>query len=101
MQGSQRNGSRTARHAIIASGSFRPPAERRNMAHGQTTSPGFWLVAVWCACSALAATAHAQKPPRYSGMLAGGQRIAGEKLADWHHPDAKPRLDNQALLDPG
>jgi len=34
-------------------------------------------------------------------MLAGGQRIAGEKLADWHTPDAKPRLDNQALLDPG
>lgn len=34
-------------------------------------------------------------------MLAGGQRIAGEKLADWHQRDAKPRLDNQSLLEPG
>jgi hypothetical protein len=33
-------------------------------------------------------------------MLATGQRIAGEKLADWHQRDAHPRLDNQALLDP-
>ena len=45
--------------------------------------------------------ARAQPPQRYAGMLANGQRIAGDKLADWHQKDAKPRLDNQPLLDGG
>jgi S1-C subfamily serine protease len=47
------------------------------------------------------APAHAQRPQRYAGMLANGQRIAGDKLSDWHNADAKPRLDNQPLLDAG
>ena len=70
------------------------------MAHGQTIQLPFWLVASCCLASALAAPAIAQRPPRYSGMLASGQRIAGEKLADWHQRDTIPRLDNQPLLDP-
>ena len=34
-------------------------------------------------------------------MLQNGQRISGDKLADWHNKDALPRLDNQPLLDAG
>ncbi len=54
-----------------------------------------------CLLLITAAPAQAQRPQRYAGMLANGQRIAGEKLADWHNPDAKPRLDNQPLMEPG
>lgn len=42
----------------------------------------------------------AQSPARYVGRLADGQMISGAVIADWHSPDANPRLDNQPLLDP-
>lgn len=62
---------------------------------------GCWLLVALGVLGSTATLLHAQRPPRYSGMLAGGQRIAGEKLADWHSKEAMPRLDSQALLDPG
>lgn len=42
----------------------------------------------------------AQPPARYVGRLANGQFITGATIADWHAPEANPRLDNQPLLDP-
>jgi len=37
--------------------------------------------------------------PRYHGMLAGGRRIDGERLRDWHADDELPRLDEQPLFE--
>ncbi len=54
-----------------------------------------------CLLLASSAAAFGQRPLRYTGMLANGQRISGDKLSDWHNAEAKPRLDNQLLLDPG
>ncbi len=49
---------------------------------------------------ALTSLAQAEKPPRYSALLMGGQRVSGAVLADWHDKNALPRLDAQPLLDP-
>lgn len=52
------------------------------------------------AWAAVAATA-AERLPRYSVLLENGQRIQGDKLADWHDKNAMPRLEGQPLLEPG
>src|SRR6476646_9847515 len=47
------------------------------------------------------ANALADKPPRYSALMTAGQRLTGEKLADWHDKGAVPKLEAQPLLDAG
>jgi len=47
----------------------------------------------------LAAAARSAQP-RYVAILAGGQRIVGDKLSDWHDKNAMPRLEWQPLLEP-
>jgi hypothetical protein len=39
-------------------------------------------------------------PPRYSAILATGQRIEGDRLSYWYDNNAMPSLSGQALLDP-
>lgn len=58
-----------------------------------------FLIALVCFCSS--AVASAQSIPRYQALLQNGQRLQGKALSDWHEPNRVPRLDNQALLDPG
>src|SRR5688572_25635777 len=38
--------------------------------------------------------------PRFAALLAGGQRLQGDNLTDWHDKSAMPRLEGQALLEP-
>ncbi len=53
---------------------------------------------ILCAVSSLAT---AQNNQRYQAVLQNGQRLQGKSLTDWHEPQRIPRLDNQALLEPG
>ena len=48
----------------------------------------------------LGAVASAAGQPRFTALLAGGQRIEGDRLTDWHDKNAMPRLDSQPLLEP-
>ena len=57
-----------------------------------------WLLA-WLLISLGVAAARGDKPPRYAALMTGGQRVTGEKLADWHDKQAAPKLDAQPLLD--
>src|SRR5258706_6010492 len=59
-----------------------------------------WLLA-WLLISSGLAAARGEKPPRYSALMTGGQRLTGEKLSDWHDKQAMPKLEAQPLLDPG
>lgn len=59
-----------------------------------------WLAAVALAALVCASSAIADPPPRYSAMLANGQRLQGNKLTEWHDTNATPRLDGQPLMDP-
>lgn len=63
-------------------------------------TPRTWLLA-WPLIFLTVAAARADKPPRYSALMTGGQRVTGEKLADWHDKQAVPKLEAQPLLDPG
>ena len=47
-----------------------------------------------------AAANAAPRLPRYAALLAGGQRLEGDKLTDWHDTKAMPRLEGQPLLEP-
>lgn len=38
---------------------------------------------------------------RFSAMLAGGQRVDGQRLHEWYQLDRRPRLDGTELLNPG
>src|SRR5687768_2912414 len=58
------------------------------------TWPMAWML-ILCAPAAVLA----DKPPRYSALMTAGQRLTGEKLADWHDKGAVPKLDAQPLLD--
>jgi S1-C subfamily serine protease len=63
-------------------------------------TPRTWQLATLLLILA-AANARADKPPRYSALMTGGQRLLGEKLADWHDKQAVPKLEAQPLLDAG
>jgi S1-C subfamily serine protease len=51
--------------------------------------------------SGIAAPLHAQSIAPYQALLQNGQRVQGKALSDWHEPQRVPRLDGQALLEPG
>lgn len=63
-------------------------------------SAGLRLTLLLAACL-LPAAGLADPPPRYSAMLANGQRLQGNALTEWHDANAKPRLEGQPLLDAG
>lgn len=60
------------------------------------TRTWYWA---WLLIFLVPAAARADKPPRYSALMTAGQRVTGEKLADWHDKAAVPKLDAQPLLD--
>ncbi|MDX1944830.1 MAG: PDZ domain-containing protein [Pirellulaceae bacterium] len=41
----------------------------------------------------------ADKPPRFAALLAGGQRVQGNRLTDWHDKAAQPKLEGQPLAE--
>src|SRR5687767_3958903 len=61
--------------------------------------PRTWQMA-WMLILCAPAAVLADKPPRYSALMTGGQRLTGEKLVDWHDKQAVPKLEAQPLLDP-
>ena len=63
-------------------------------------TPRTWHLA-WLLIFLGVAIARADKPPRYSALMTAGQRLNGEKLADWHDKGAVPKLEAQPLLDAG
>jgi S1-C subfamily serine protease len=63
-------------------------------------TPRTWQLA-WLLILCVPALARADKPPRYSALMTAGQRMTGEKLADWHDKGAVPKLEAQPLLDAG
>jgi len=63
-------------------------------------TPRTWHLA-WLLIFLGVANARADKPPRYSALMTAGQRLTGEKLADWHDKGAVPKLEAQPLLDAG
>ena len=62
----------------------------------------FRSLAVWLTLLAgfSAVAPAAGRQPRFTALLASGQRIHGERLADWHDAKAMPRLEGQAILEP-
>ena len=60
-----------------------------------------FLPAAICVVLSFGTAAGADRAPRYAALLANGQRLEGHKLSDWHDAKAMPRLDGQALLEPG
>ncbi len=63
-------------------------------------TPRTWQMA-WMLILCAPAAVLADKPPRYSALMTGGQRLTGEKLSDWHDKQAVPKLEAQPLLDAG
>ena len=63
-------------------------------------TPRTWQLA-WPLILVASVAALADNAPRYSALMTGGQRVTGEKLADWHDKGAVPKLDAQPLLDAG
>ena len=61
----------------------------------QLSAHVFWLLVLAVMVHGLPAA-----QPRFAALLASGQRLQGDKLADWHDKNAMPRLEGQALLEP-
>ena len=59
-----------------------------------------WMAILALAHLLVANQVVAAPPHRYSAMLAGGQRLQGNALTEWHDSNAMPRLDGQPLLEP-
>ena len=60
--------------------------------------PFLTVATLWLLATSFAVAADA---PRFSAMLAGGQRIDGARFHDWYQIGTAPRLDNQELMNAG
>jgi hypothetical protein len=75
-----------------------PPAGasvRRPLAGGWVTAAAIVV------CLLFSQAVQAEPLARYQAVLQNGQRVQGKSLSDWHEPHRVPRIDSQAILEPG